>query len=90
MGDIILGPVGAAIMVIGGIGGILCFIVWLTISAFMVRWWWAPVVLFVPLGNIVFPVLHWKVAKKPVLTALMLFGIMFGMFILRAILGEAY
>ena len=75
--NILSGSIGALMMALTGLGAVLCLI-WLARVAFMVRWWWGPVVVFVPFGGLIFAITNWQVAKRPFLTGVVLLGLTFG------------
>lgn len=90
MDVIVLGSWGALVMVFAGLGAMLCFQIWLTVVAFMVRWWWGLVVFFVPCGGLVFAITNWQVAKKPFLAGVVCLALAVGMFVLRSFIATFF
>lgn len=90
MVDIILGTFGAFVMILGGLGAILCFQFWLAVVAFMVRWWWGLVVFFVPFGPFLFAITNWQAAKKPFLAGVLFLALAVSMFLLRAVVATFF
>lgn len=84
MDTLFYGTFGSLIIFFCGIGAIVCLNLWLAIVAIMIKWWWGIIVLFVPLGNVVFAVCHWEVAKKPFLIGILFLVLSVGMFVLRS------
>ena len=66
---LVSGSFASLIMIVCGLAAIYYHIL-LIIRAYRVHIAWAVAVIVVPLGNLLFAVTHWQVAKKPFLLSM--------------------
>lgn len=96
--QVIAGTGGALVMVIAGLGALVIGLLGPVavslygIGAYGIKWWWSLVAFFVPFGNIVFIVVHWKflAVRRVAFAILGCFGVAIGAFIVRSFISTFF
>lgn len=81
--NLLLSPWVAAAMAISGMLGLFCLSLWLAFVAWQKSILWTFGVLFVPGVSILFALMHWSTARKPVVFGGIFLGVAFIIFVLR-------
>ena len=73
-----------------GIGFYLFGIIFLAIRAYKIHWAWSIGIILLPAIGLIFAIMHWSEAKKPVLYAIVCLACFIGTVILRGLLCASY
>jgi hypothetical protein len=80
----LLGSPAALLMVGTGLFALSCVILWLPLAALRVGAHWAAGILLIPFASVLFAILHWDVAERPIKTGLLALSISVCIFLVRA------
>lgn len=90
------GSFGALIMVAAGLSMILLasfgpvIVAIYGINKYGIRWWWSPLVFFIPFASLVFIVAHWNIqlVRRLAYAILGCFAVAIGSFVIRSLLAS--